>query len=486
MVCRVIAWSLVMGGWEIGVVSAQVPSFIRYQGQAVDSQGVPLEGPYTLTFRLYDAATGGTKIWEEIQANVALQDGRFSVLLGQVTPLAAMDWGEPCWLSVQVGSEPELAPRQRITSVPLALTTERLADSQDISPVNLFKDGSFESWNLHPYPTLRDWRVSSTVSAWDVVKRETSVVRFGQASAKLVYDGWGHYGNVNQELTDWAHLRGQPVTLAVWASAMQPRQVYLEIGDGVTTSEARAHSGNGTWEYLTLTHVLSPQATHVTVAIAEVSIAQLGGVDPYPPVYIDGASLVAGPMPFAFSPHPSDGMGPITADGDRVGIGVLESNPTHILTIQQGSLTDPIADSWTVYPSDRQHKELLRPVNPHGYLDQIKAVPLYEWKRAPIVSDQEAEQALGKDRPANVELEAMRNDLAIAKSKLPKFSTKRVGMVIDDAGVPQEVLTFNADGTTAGIDVLAYLGYLHAALKEAAVRISNVEVQVKARKQDTR
>ena len=31
--------------------SAQVPKLIRYQGQAVDSAGVPLEGPYTLTFR---------------------------------------------------------------------------------------------------------------------------------------------------------------------------------------------------------------------------------------------------------------------------------------------------------------------------------------------------------------------------------------------------------------------------------------------------
>ena len=100
---------------------ADVPPLIRYQGQAVDSKGVPLEGPYTLTFRLYDAETGGTKVWEEIQANVQLTGGQFSVLLGQVTPLSAMDWSKACWLSVQVNSEPELAPRQRITSVPLAI-----------------------------------------------------------------------------------------------------------------------------------------------------------------------------------------------------------------------------------------------------------------------------------------------------------------------------------------------------------------------------
>ena len=36
-------------------VSAQVPHLIRYQGQAIDAKGVPLEGPHDLTFRLYDA-----------------------------------------------------------------------------------------------------------------------------------------------------------------------------------------------------------------------------------------------------------------------------------------------------------------------------------------------------------------------------------------------------------------------------------------------
>jgi hypothetical protein len=90
----------------------------------VDSQGVPLEGPYTLIFRLYNAETAGTKAWEETQTNVPISKGHFSVLLGQVTPLTSVNWGSPCWLSVQVGTEPELSPRQRITSVPLAIRAE--------------------------------------------------------------------------------------------------------------------------------------------------------------------------------------------------------------------------------------------------------------------------------------------------------------------------------------------------------------------------
>ena len=119
--------------WSATAAFAQVPALIRYQGQAVDSHGVPLEGPYTLTFRLYDAETGGVKIWEETQTNVPLTGGHFSVLLGQVASLDATDWSQPRWLSVQVNSDPELVPRQRITSVPLAMrakTAEELANGE--------------------------------------------------------------------------------------------------------------------------------------------------------------------------------------------------------------------------------------------------------------------------------------------------------------------------------------------------------------------
>jgi len=131
---HVVLFAICLWATSSALALAQVPHLIRYQGQAVDSQSVPLEGPYTLTFRLYDAETAGTKVWEEIQSNVPLQGGHFSVLLGQVTPLNGINWGVPCWLSVQVGADPELAPRQRITSVPLAIKAES-ADTAKTSVV---------------------------------------------------------------------------------------------------------------------------------------------------------------------------------------------------------------------------------------------------------------------------------------------------------------------------------------------------------------
>ena len=103
---------------------AQAPHVIRYQGQAIDAKNVPLEGAYTLTFRLYDAQTSGKKIWEETQGDVRLTSGRFSVLLGQITPIEVTDWSSPCWLAVQVNNDPEFTPRQQITTVPMAIQAE--------------------------------------------------------------------------------------------------------------------------------------------------------------------------------------------------------------------------------------------------------------------------------------------------------------------------------------------------------------------------
>ena len=108
-------------------LSAQVPHLIRYQGQAVDAKGVPLEGPYTLTFRLYDTLTGGTQLWQETHPNIPISQGHFDVLLGEIMSLQAINWNQPCWLSIQLNTDPELAPRQPMTSVPLAIMAEQLS-----------------------------------------------------------------------------------------------------------------------------------------------------------------------------------------------------------------------------------------------------------------------------------------------------------------------------------------------------------------------
>lgn len=68
------------------LLHAQVPALMSYQGRVVDGTGTGL-GSGTpvnrkIIFRLFDAATGGNRLWSEEQT-VTLSSGDFSVVLGQ-------------------------------------------------------------------------------------------------------------------------------------------------------------------------------------------------------------------------------------------------------------------------------------------------------------------------------------------------------------------------------------------------------------------
>lgn len=77
-----------------GALHADVPAFLNYQGKVYDSSGLPIGATGTasapvaspvnrkIIFRIYDAVSGGTRLWTEEQT-VTISLGEFSVLLGQ-------------------------------------------------------------------------------------------------------------------------------------------------------------------------------------------------------------------------------------------------------------------------------------------------------------------------------------------------------------------------------------------------------------------
>ncbi|HSM56867.1 MAG TPA: pectinesterase family protein [Candidatus Sulfomarinibacteraceae bacterium] len=122
--------------------SASAPSLISYQGFLSDSEGDPLpDGNYSMTFALYDAASGGAKIWEETQSNVALGGGYFSVMLGSGTcttgcplgPATFSDAGRYLQTTVQMNSGPVTFPRQQMASAPYALQAVEAQTAQTAS-----------------------------------------------------------------------------------------------------------------------------------------------------------------------------------------------------------------------------------------------------------------------------------------------------------------------------------------------------------------
>lgn len=70
---------------------AKPPELMTYQGFLVDANGNPLapDNPanYPVIFRIFDQATGGTRLWSEQQI-VTIDKGNFSVLLGEGTEVS--------------------------------------------------------------------------------------------------------------------------------------------------------------------------------------------------------------------------------------------------------------------------------------------------------------------------------------------------------------------------------------------------------------
>ncbi|MFN8547078.1 MAG: hypothetical protein U0527_03685 [Candidatus Eisenbacteria bacterium] len=110
---------------------ADVPRTMSYQGilRNADTSLVP-DGNYQLTFRLYEAATGGSPVWAETQV-IAVSRGLFNATLGAVAPLS-MEFDHQYWLSTQVGGEAELAPRVMLASAPSALNSSRAAEADKV------------------------------------------------------------------------------------------------------------------------------------------------------------------------------------------------------------------------------------------------------------------------------------------------------------------------------------------------------------------
>ncbi|RMF01020.1 MAG: tail fiber domain-containing protein [Bacteroidetes bacterium] len=102
-----------------GTLLAQNAPKISIQGILKDGNGNAVEDDtYTVTFKLYNAETGGDNVWQE-QADVVVVGGVYSHLLGSVEALEPSDFGTTLYLGVQLGSN-EMTPRTELTYAPYA------------------------------------------------------------------------------------------------------------------------------------------------------------------------------------------------------------------------------------------------------------------------------------------------------------------------------------------------------------------------------
>ena len=116
---------------------------IAYQGRLADADGTPITDTINMEFRLYDVASGGIFLWEELWTgsnSVQVSDGLFNVMLGSLNPIpqSVITEHDSLFLGITVGTDDEMAPRVQLGTVPFAaqaltvpdgsITTAKLAD----------------------------------------------------------------------------------------------------------------------------------------------------------------------------------------------------------------------------------------------------------------------------------------------------------------------------------------------------------------------
>ncbi len=116
-----------------------VPLLINFQGKLTDPNQAPIDGLADVTFSIYDAETDDTLLWSEDHTGITVTNGIFNVLIGDGTPdpantgdISTVFTGEDRWLEVQVGSDPAMEPRQKITSVAYSIHSSTAANADDV------------------------------------------------------------------------------------------------------------------------------------------------------------------------------------------------------------------------------------------------------------------------------------------------------------------------------------------------------------------
>ena len=118
--------------------AAPVPPTLNFQGRLAKPDGTPVPdtNAQTITFSLYDAATGGNLLWTQTTPNVSVHNGVFATKLNFAAGFQGAftfngTFANPLltpYLQIQVGTAAPLAPRQPFASTPYAFIAGTVPD----------------------------------------------------------------------------------------------------------------------------------------------------------------------------------------------------------------------------------------------------------------------------------------------------------------------------------------------------------------------
>ena len=178
---------------------AAVPHLINYQGRLTNAADTPVaDGNYSVAFRIYDAESGGTLLWQGTHT-ITVSKGIFNVLLGDINDsgynFANLAFDKQYYLAIKVGSDPEMAPRQRITSVGYAIRAEQSEQAQNATKLNNFEVNTIPQANkLLPLDSNAKLPLSALKiydSGWFAVSINSNYPKtHNLGTTKVIYQLW--------------------------------------------------------------------------------------------------------------------------------------------------------------------------------------------------------------------------------------------------------------------------------------------------------
>ncbi len=378
--------------FTVGSLMAQVgqpePPYIPYQASLRNLAGEPVPDTFfNMTFRFFSDSVGGTLLWSETQPNVITRGGTFSTNLGRVVPCSLDIFSHgPVFLETRIGGEQvPLSPRIRLGSAPSSASSQRVSGDIMTSP------GSIRMFAPQPEPPGEPLLEMQTATSGASIRmfapqpEPPGRVNFEVASngaARFFTQGVEYMGIDPAPFNGGGYLRmhslagATSLELNSGGSALFYRDGTERMGIGpspfhsgvdfaardsngyntmlLSSQGAASFFSNGS-EYMGIEP--SPfrggiLSMHDSAGAASVEIASSGaasffhngseymGVEPSP---FGGALTMYGGVPL--QPRVV-----LSSDG-KLSLGT--SSNSNILTVQQYSATDPIADAWTTYSSRR-------------------------------------------------------------------------------------------------------------------------------------
>jgi hypothetical protein len=180
-----------------------------------------------------------------------------------------------------------------------------------INPTNLLTNGDFEVWSAGASAAPDGWTVSG-----GSVAREGTIKKISTYSVKLTNTGNYLYQDVHAG-KGIEYFKGRTLTLGVWVYASVGSRVQVAVNDGVGASSSSFHTGDSTWQFLSVIHSVNSSATQVRCILYMPDGTSISA-------YFDGAMCVEGSSAVAFSDKPM-----VYGDTRFAGITVGGQDVTH-------------------------------------------------------------------------------------------------------------------------------------------------------------